>query len=73
MPTTGAAFLKSEGGRRRCDGSQATEAFCGIRHGDTTMRKSDNPTSRDYDDYVASALGAEGGHLSIVRGGYTLY
>ena len=37
------------------------------------MRKSDNPTSRDYDDYVASALGTEGGHLSIGRGGFTLY
>jgi len=37
------------------------------------MRKSDNPTSRDYDDYVASVLGTEGGHLSIGRGGFTLY
>jgi hypothetical protein len=37
------------------------------------MRKSDNPTSRDYDDYIASALGAEGGRLSIARGGFTLY
>ena len=37
------------------------------------MRKSDNPTSRIYDDYVASALCTEGGHLSIGRGGYTLY
>jgi hypothetical protein len=73
MPTTGAAFLESEGGRLRRDGSQATEAFCGIRHGDTTMRKSDNPTSRDYDDYIASALRTEGGHLSIGRGGFTLY
>ena len=37
------------------------------------MRKSDDPTSRDYDDYIASALGTEGGHLSIGRGGFTLY
>jgi hypothetical protein len=37
------------------------------------MRKSDNQTSRDYDDCVASALGTEGGHLSIGRGGFTLY
>ena len=37
------------------------------------MRKSDNSTSRDYDDYIASALGTEGGHLSIGRGGFTLY
>ena len=35
------------------------------------MRKTDYPTSRDYDDYVASALGT--GHLSIGRGGFTLY
>ena len=37
------------------------------------MHKSDNPSSRDYDDYVANALGTEGGHLSIGRGGFTLY
>ncbi len=37
------------------------------------MRKSDNPTSKIYDDYVPSALCTEGGHLSIGRGGYTLY
>ena len=37
------------------------------------MRKSDNPTSRDYDDYVASAFRTEGGHLSVGRGGFTLY
>jgi hypothetical protein len=37
------------------------------------VRKSDNPTSRDYDDYIASALCTEGGHLSIGRGGFTLY
>ena len=69
----GAAVLTSEGGRLRRDGSQATEGFYGIRHGGTTMRKTDYPTSRDYDDYVASALGTEGGHLSIGRGGFTLY
>src|ERR1700730_4719032 len=73
MPTAGRDCPQSEGGRRRRDGSKATEALCGIRPGDTTMRKSDNPTSRDYDDYVASALGTEGGHLSIGRGGFTLY
>ena len=36
------------------------------------MRKSDDPTLRDYDDYIASALRTEGGHLSIGRG-FTLY
>ena len=37
------------------------------------MRKSDDPTLRDYDDYIASALRTEGGHLSIGRGGFMLY
>ena len=37
------------------------------------MRKSDDPALRDYDDYIASALRTEGGHLSIGRGGFTLY
>jgi hypothetical protein len=37
------------------------------------MRKSNNPTSGDYEEYVASALRTDGGHLSIGRGGYTLY
>jgi hypothetical protein len=37
------------------------------------MHKSDNPALRDYDEYVASALCAEGGHLSIGRGGFILY
>jgi len=34
------------------------------------MLKSDDPALRDYDDYVASALRTDGGHLSIGRGGY---
>src|SRR5262245_49802699 len=37
------------------------------------MRKSDDPTLRNYDDYIASALRTEGGHLSIGRGGFTLF
>jgi hypothetical protein len=37
------------------------------------MLKSDNPTSRDYDDYVANVLGIEGSHLSIGRDDFTLY
>jgi hypothetical protein len=36
------------------------------------MRKSDHPTLREYDDYIAGALRTEGGHLSIGRGGFTL-
>ena len=37
------------------------------------MRKSDNPNSGDYEEYVAGELRTEGGHLSIGRGGFTLY
>jgi hypothetical protein len=37
------------------------------------MRKSDDPALRDYGDYIASALRTDGGHLSIGRGGFTLY
>ena len=37
------------------------------------MHKSDDSGLREYDKYIASALGTEGGHLSIGRGGFTLY
>ena len=37
------------------------------------MRTSGNPISRDYDEYIAHALRTDGGHLSIGRGGFTLY
>ncbi len=37
------------------------------------MRKSDDPTLRDYGDYIAGALRTDGGHLAIGRGGFTLY
>src|SRR6516162_4506246 len=37
------------------------------------MRKSNDPALRDYGDYIASALRTDGGHLSIGRGGFTLY
>jgi len=37
------------------------------------MRKSDDPTLGDYGEYVVSALRTAGGHLSIGRGGFTLY
>ena len=37
------------------------------------MHKSDDPALREYDDYIASALRTEGGHLSIGRGGFILY
>ena len=37
------------------------------------MGKADDPALREYDDYIASALRTEGGHLSIGRGGFTLY
>ena len=37
------------------------------------MSESDDLTLRDYDEYIASALRTDGGHLSIGRGGFTLY
>jgi hypothetical protein len=37
------------------------------------MHKTSDQAQRDYDDYIASALRTEGGHLSIGRGGFTLY
>jgi hypothetical protein len=37
------------------------------------MRKSDHPAMREYADYIASAIRTDGGHLSIGRGGFTLY
>jgi hypothetical protein len=40
---------------------------------DHMLRNSDDPTLRDYDDNIASALRTEGGHLSIGRGSFTLY
>jgi hypothetical protein len=37
------------------------------------MRKTNDPDQRNYDEYIASTLRTEGGHLSIGRGGFTLY
>jgi hypothetical protein len=37
------------------------------------MHKSDDSGLREYDEYIASALRTEGGHLSIGRDGFTLY
>jgi hypothetical protein len=34
------------------------------------MRKINDPAQRDYNEYIASTLRTEGGHLSIGRGGY---
>jgi hypothetical protein len=36
-------------------------------------RKSASPSTREYEEYIAKALATEGGHLSIGRGGATLY
>jgi hypothetical protein len=37
------------------------------------MCKSDDALLRDYGEYIESALRTDGGHLSIGRGGFTLY
>jgi hypothetical protein len=36
------------------------------------MHKFDDSALREYDQYIASALRTQGGHLSIGRGGFTL-
>ena len=37
------------------------------------IRKSASSPTREYEEYIARALATEGGHLSIGRGGATLY
>ena len=37
------------------------------------IRKSASSATREYAEYIARALATEGGHLSIGRGGATLY
>ena len=54
-------------------GLQAAKAVRGARRRDTNVCKSDNPILQHYGDYITSALQTEGGHLSIGRGGFTLY
>src|SRR6516164_4171809 len=72
MPAADAAVLSPRAAVFAVTG-HSRGGFRGVRHGDTTMRKSDDPTLRDYDEYIASALRTDGGHLSIGRGGFTLY
>jgi hypothetical protein len=58
-----------EGGRYRRDGSPATESVRSTRRGDTTMRMSDNPALRDYDDYyIGSILRGEGTAFLLDQG-----
>lgn len=37
------------------------------------MNKTDRTPAADYDVYIVRALATEGGHLSIGRGGFSLY
>jgi hypothetical protein len=37
------------------------------------MPNADDTDLRGYDDYIASALRTQGGHLTIGRGGFSLY
>jgi hypothetical protein len=37
------------------------------------MNKTDRTNAEDYDAYIARALATDGGHLSIGRGGFSLY
>jgi P-loop containing NTP hydrolase pore-1 len=58
-----------EGGRYRRDGSPATESVRSTRRGDTTMRMSDDPALRDYDDYyIGSILRGEGTAFFLDQG-----
>src|SRR5262249_57483055 len=58
-----------EGGRYRRDGSPATESARSTRRGDTTMRMSDDPALRDYDDYyIGSILRGEGTAFLVDQG-----
>jgi P-loop containing NTP hydrolase pore-1 len=58
-----------EGGRYRRDGSPATESVRTTRRGDMTMRMSDDPALRDYDDYyIGSILRGEGTAFLLDQG-----
>jgi hypothetical protein len=61
-----------EGGTVRRDGLQAADRSAAPFAEDATMYKFDDSAVREYDEYIASALRTEGGHLSIGRGGFTL-
>ena len=37
------------------------------------MRNCGDPRLPNYDEYISNALGTEGGHLSLGRGGFTLF
>ena len=54
-------------------GLQAAKAVRGARYRDTNKRKTDHTILQHYGDYISSALRTAGGHLSIGRGGFTLY
>src|SRR6202790_5767226 len=73
MPIANAAALSPRAAVFAVTGHRPRKRSAAPVAGDTTMRKTNDPAQRDYDDYIASTLRTEGGHLSIGRGGFTLY
>src|ERR1700694_1178552 len=73
MPIANAAALRPRAAVFAVTGHGPRNRSLAPVAGDTTMRKTNDPAQRDYDEYIASPPRTEGGHLSIVRGGCTLY
>src|ERR1700693_4484514 len=73
MPIANAAALRPRAAVFAVTGHRPRNRFLVPVAGDTTMRKTNDPAQRNYAEYIASTLRTEGGHLSIGRGGFTLY
>src|SRR6202162_289200 len=73
MPIANAAALRPRAAVFAVTGHRPRNRSGAPVAGDTTMRKTNVPVQRDYNEYIASALRTEGGHLSIGRGGFTLH
>src|ERR1700736_23987 len=73
MPIANAAALRPRAAVFAVTGHRPRNRSLAPVAGDTTMRKTNDPAQRGFDEYIASTLRTEGGHLSIGRGGFTLY
>src|SRR5215204_2694911 len=60
MPTAVAAALSPRAAVFAVTGSQVTESVRRARHGDSMMHKSDDPTPRDCDEYIAALVAFDG-------------
>src|ERR1700688_2578551 len=70
MPIAHAAALRPRAAVFAVTGHRPRNRSLAPVAGDTTMRKTNDPAQRNYDEYIASALRTEGGHRSIGRGVY---